>query len=52
MISTDYQKFLKKRSDFQNDPAGAYFVATGRQVPKDDVERVTKLHRKYNNHLD
>ncbi|SEW02918.1 GLPGLI family protein [Chryseobacterium wanjuense] len=52
MVSTDYQGFIKKRNDFQKDPAGAYFAATGNQVPKDDVERVTKLHRKYNNHLD
>lgn len=52
VISTDYQKFLKKRKDFQNDPAGAYFVATGKQVPKDDIERVTKMHRSNNNHLD
>ncbi|WP_066435604.1 GLPGLI family protein [Chryseobacterium sp. CCH4-E10] len=51
-ISTSYDKFLKKRSDFQNDPSGAYFVATGKQVPKDQVERVTKIHRRNNNHLD
>lgn len=51
-ISTDYQKFSKKRSDFQNDPIGPYVMATGRQVPKDQVERVIKLHRSKNNYLD
>lgn len=51
-IKTDYQKFAKKRSDFQNDPAGAYFSATGRTVPKEQKERVTKLHQSKNNHLD
>jgi GLPGLI family protein len=52
VISTDYKRFLKKRTDFQNDPAGAFFVTTGKQVPKDQVERVKKMHRKNNNHLD
>ncbi|MDQ0593303.1 GLPGLI family protein [Chryseobacterium ginsenosidimutans] len=52
IISTDYQKFLKKRIEFQNDPSGAYFMATGKTVPKDDVDRVTKMHRTNNNHLD
>ncbi|WP_346985820.1 GLPGLI family protein [Chryseobacterium sp. POE27] len=51
-ISTNYERFLKKRNDFQNDPAGAYFVATGKQTPKDQIERITKMHRKNNNHLD
>lgn len=51
-ISTNYERFLKKRNDFQNDPAGAYFVATGKQVPKGMLEGVTKSHRKNNNHLD
>ena len=51
-ISTSYDKFLKKRNDFLNDPSGAYFVATGKQTPKDQVERITKMHRKNNNHLD
>jgi len=51
-IKTDYQKFVKKRSDFQNDPAGAYFMATGRTTPKEQQERVNKIHRSKNNHLD
>lgn len=51
-ISTNYEKFLKKRTDFQNDPVGAYFIATGKQTPKDQIERITKMHRKNNNHLD
>lgn len=51
-ISTNYEKFLKKRTDFQNDPAGAYFIATGKQTPKNQIERITKMHRKNNNHLD
>lgn len=52
IISTDYNRFLKKRIDYQNDPAGAYFMLTGRTTPKDDVERITKMHRSNNNHLD
>ncbi len=51
-ISTDYQRFSKKRSDFQNDPIGPYVMQTGRQVSKDQVERITKLHKSKNNHLD
>jgi GLPGLI family protein len=52
IVATDYQRFSKKRNDFKKDPAGAYFVATGKQVPKDQVERVTKMHERNNNHLD
>lgn len=51
-IKTDYQKFAKKRSDFQNDPAGAYFMATGRTTPKEQQERINKIHRSKNIHLD
>jgi GLPGLI family protein len=51
-ISTDYSRFLKKRIDYQNDPAGAYFMLTGITTPKNDVERITKMHRSNNNHLD
>jgi len=51
-IKTDYQKFAKKRSDFQNDPMGAFFTATGRTTPKEQQERIIKLHRSKNNHLD
>ena len=52
MISTDYQKFSKKRSDYQKDPSGAYFMATGRTTPKELKESIEKMHRKNNNHLD
>lgn len=51
-ISTDYQKFAKKRSDFQKDPVGAFFIATGRATPKEQQERIIKLHRSKNNFLD
>lgn len=51
-IQSDYQKFLRKRNDFKNDPSGAYFVATGRTVSKEQKERITKMHRKKNNYLD
>lgn len=51
-INTDYQRFLKKRVDYQNDPAGAYFVATGRTTPKELKGKIEKMHRSNNNHLD
>ena len=52
VIRTDYQKFSKKRIDFQKDPAGAYFIATGRTVTKEQQEKVEKMHKSDNNHLD
>ncbi|HAO07592.1 MAG TPA: hypothetical protein DCQ50_11495 [Chryseobacterium sp.] len=52
IIETDYQKFSKKRADFQNDPAGAFFIATGKTLTKEQKEWVEKRHRKDNNHLD
>ncbi|WP_343665279.1 GLPGLI family protein [Chryseobacterium mucoviscidosis] len=52
VINTDYQKFSKKRSDYQNDPAGTYFLATGRTTPKELKDGIEKMHRSNNNHLD
>ncbi|AKK74424.1 hypothetical protein OK18_19020 [Chryseobacterium gallinarum] len=51
-IKTDYQKFAKKRSDFKQDPAGAFFTATGKTTPKEQQERIKKLHNSKNNYLD
>jgi len=52
VVKTEYAKFAKKRSDFKNDPAGAYFTVTGKVTPKDQIERIFKLHRSKNNYLD
>lgn len=52
VIETDYAKFSKKRHDFKDDPIGAFFVATGRTVAKEQQERIIKLHRSKNNYLD
>lgn len=51
-ISTDYEKFSKKRNDFKKDPIGAYYIATGRTTPKEQQERIIKMHRRKNNYLD
>ncbi|KFF12515.1 hypothetical protein IW15_13355 [Chryseobacterium soli] len=51
-MKTDYPKFVKKRLDFQKDPIGAFFASTGRTVSKEQQERIIKMHRSKNNHLD
>ncbi|WP_048509625.1 GLPGLI family protein [Chryseobacterium sp. FH2] len=51
-MKTEYAKFAKKRHDFQEDPIGAFFVATGRNVTKEQQARIIKLHRSKNNYLD
>ncbi|MCS3533081.1 GLPGLI family protein [Chryseobacterium sp. JUb7] len=51
-VKTDYIKFIRKRNDFQNDPVGAYFSATGKTIAKEQQERILKLHKSRNNHLD
>ncbi|MCT2561924.1 GLPGLI family protein [Chryseobacterium herbae] len=51
-IETDYTKFSKKRHDFKEDPIGAFNVATGRTVTKDQQARIIKLHQSKNNYLE
>ncbi|MEN4760270.1 GLPGLI family protein [Chryseobacterium sp. C39-AII1] len=51
-LKTDYTKFSKQRENFKNDPIGAFFVATGRSISKEQQDRIIKLHRSKNNYLD
>ncbi|WP_265426794.1 GLPGLI family protein [Chryseobacterium sp. YIM B08800] len=51
-ISTEYSKFVKKRTDIFNDPIGAFVGIFGKTPPKQDHERMIKNIRSINNYLD
>lgn len=51
-VDTNYQKYMEKRNELQNDPAGSYYQILGKQMTNDRQKDFKENFKKMNNVLD